>query len=409
MYKFFSIVLIVILFLYNLLGIGIANYQIFSIPVLQLSALIICINFFYKFNGVISQIFSRQFWFILLIFMIYIFAIFIKSMSNGYPLIRIIQDAEIFYDIIFIFGGIGVAKIISNKTQLKILSTIFLSMAAWYLIIIIVGQELIQLVSPKIGGVYRSLSLFGAYPSHSFLMLGVPFFLFVQKNNLKNKFLAFFIGVTTLLAQKRFIFVEAIIISIFYHKKIAMKFFQNLFVIIPLIILTMYTFEFLEIRTSKGNIFSIDLITSTWQSAFVQNEESGGVSWRFNLYEDSLSKIKNINDMLFGLGFGGSLTDLTDTSTGLIIRTPHVYILTVFLRSGLIGLLFTLYFFSNFFSKGIKICFASKNELSKKYNYFLLLSFVIAFFEAQTNPMLEYAHMAFPRYFLIGLLLGQKN
>ena len=181
MYKFFSIVLIVILFLYNLLGIGIANYQIFSIPVLQLSALIICITFFYKFNSVISQIFSRQFWFILLIFMIYIFAIFIKSMSNGYPLIRIIQDAEIFYDIIFIFGGIGVAKIISNKTQLKILSTIFLSMAAWYLIIIIVGQELIQLVSPKIGGVYRSLSLFGAYPSHSFLMLGVPFFLFVQK------------------------------------------------------------------------------------------------------------------------------------------------------------------------------------------------------------------------------------
>ena len=79
-------------------------------------------------------------------------------MSNGYPLIRIIQDAEIFYDIIFIFGGIGVAKIISNKTQLKILSTIFLSMAAWYLIIIIVGQELIQLVSPKIGGLYLFLA-----------------------------------------------------------------------------------------------------------------------------------------------------------------------------------------------------------------------------------------------------------
>ena len=153
-----------------------------------------------------------------------------------------------------------------------------------------------------------------------------------------------------------------------------------MFVIIPLVILTMYTFEFLEIRTSKGNIFSIDLITSTWQSAFVQNEESGGVSWRFNLYEDSLSKIKNINDMLFGLGFGGSLTDLTDSSTGLIIRTPHVYILTVFLRRDWLVYYLPSIFFQIFSQRELKYVLLLKMNTAKDittfYYYHLLLLFL---------------------------------
>lgn len=409
MYKFFAISLISILFLYNLLGIGIANFQIFSIPILQATSLILSLIFLYKYREEISKIFSHKFWFILLIFIIYTLSLFINSISNGYPLIRIIQDSEIFFDIIFIFGGIGVAKVFSKKTELQVLAALFISMSVWYLIIILIGQELIQLVSPKIGGVYRSLPLLGALPSHSFILLGVPFFLYVQTNTPKNKFYAFFVGIVTLLAQKRFIFVEALIISLFYYKKIAVKFFQNLIFTILIIFLTMYTFELLEIRTSKGNAFTIDLITSTWQSAFVQNEESGGVSWRFNLYDDSLNKIKNISNFLFGVGFGGNLTDLTDSSTGLVIRTPHVFLLTVFLRTGFVGLLFTLYLFSNFFKIGIKKYLSTDNKLDKRYRFFLLLSFFIAFFEAQTNPMLEYAHVAFPRYFLLGLLMGQGD
>lgn len=408
MYNFFAIVLVVILFLYSLLGISVANLQIFSIPILQFVALFISIIFFQKFRKEIRVVFSQKFWFFLLIFILYVSTIFINSISKGYPLIRIIQDAELFYDIIFIFGGFGLARIYSKRIQLKILAILFVAMSIWYFAIIIVGQELIQLFSPKISGVYRSLSLFGFYPSHSYILLGVPFFIFVQKRNFQNKITAFLIGIITLLAQKRFIFVEAVIILFFYFKNITGKFFMNLFLLIPLITVTMFTFEALEIKTSKGNIFSIDLMTTTWQSAFVQNEESGGVSWRFNLYQDSLNKIKSVSDILFGLGFGGSLTNLTDTSTGLIIRTPHVYLLTVFLRTGLVGLIFILYFFSNFFIKGFQKYYKTTNELTKKYNYFLLLSFFIAFFEAQTNPMLEYAHVAFPRYFLLGLLLGQK-
>jgi len=409
LYKFFAISLILIFFSYNLLGIGIANFQLFSVPILQAIALIMSLFFLHKYNEEISNIFSHKFWFILLIFIIYVLSLFINSISNGYPFIRIVQDSEIFFDIIFIFGGIGVAKTFSQKTEIQLLATLFICMSIWYLIIILVGQELIQFISPKIGGVYRSLPLLGALPSHSFILLGVPFFLFVQSNSSKNKFFAFLVGTVTLLAQKRFIFVEALIIAFFYYKKIAVKFFQNLIMVVLIIFLTMSTFELLEIRTSKGNAFTIDLITSTWQSAFVQNEESGGVSWRFNLYDDSLNRIKNISNFLFGVGFGGSLTNLTDASTGLVIRTPHVYLLTVFLRTGVVGLFFTLYLFSNFFIIGVKKYLSTDYGPDKRYRFFLLLSFFIAFFEAQTNPMLEYAHVAFPRYFLLGLLLGQRG
>ena len=50
-------------------------------------------------NKEIASLFSQSFWFFLLIFILYVLAIFIKSLSNGYPIIRVIQDAEIFYDI----------------------------------------------------------------------------------------------------------------------------------------------------------------------------------------------------------------------------------------------------------------------------------------------------------------------
>ena len=104
MYNFFAIVLVVILFLYSLLGISVANLQIFSIPILQFVALFISIIFFQKFRKEIRVVFSQKFWFFLLIFILYVSTIFINSISKGYPLIRIIQDAELFYDIIFIFG-----------------------------------------------------------------------------------------------------------------------------------------------------------------------------------------------------------------------------------------------------------------------------------------------------------------
>ena len=409
MYKKFSIALICILFLYSLLGIGVANLNLFSIPILQFTALTICAIFFAKFKDDIEKTFSYNFWFILLLFILYIIAIFFYSLSKNYPLIRIIQDMEIFYDILFIFGGIGVIKILNKNFVIKSLEILFLVMSIWYIVIVLTGQEIIQFISPKVGGVFRSVPLFGAYPSYTFFLLGVPFFLFVTTPRKTNTLKAFIIGIIALLAQKRFILIEGLLIAFFYLRGSLSKVLFYSSLLLPILIFVLFTFENLEIRTSKGDLFSIDLITETWKSTFIQNEESGGVSWRYNLYQDSLNKINNINNFLFGIGFGVNLTNLTDTSTGLIIRTPHVYLLTVFLRTGLIGLIFTTYFFYTFFVQGYYIYKHQTKTVDKNFNYFLLFSFLVFFIEAQTNPMLEYAHVAFPRYFLLGLLLGQKN
>ena len=409
MYKFLAKILVLIFFLYNCFALGIANLQIFSIPILQFLSLVISIIFLVKMNKEIASLFSQSFWFFLLIFILYVLAIFIKSLSNGYPIIRVIQDAEIFYDIIFIFAGISVANYMQRNDLIKMFTYLFIFMAIWFFTIIIIGQDFIKLISPQINGIYRPVPLFGSFPSHVILLLSIPFFLFVRKNIVRNKILAFLIGVVTLLAQKRFILIELLIMGVFYYKNLANRIFINFLFIIPLIFISLLTLEALEIRTSKGNIFSLDLMSGVWQSTFVENEDSGGVNWRFNLFSDALDKINGVNDIIFGTGFGHSLTNLTDNSTGQIIRTPHVYFLTVFLRTGLIGLGFTLYFFCSFLIRGYENYVVAKDNETKNLNYFLFMSFVIFLIEAQTNPMLEYAHVAYPRYFILGLLLGQKS
>tara|TARA_B100001057_G_scaffold491285_1_gene581201 strand:+ start:2218 stop:3447 length:1230 start_codon:yes stop_codon:yes gene_type:complete len=409
LYKSLAKILISIFFLYNLFNLGIANLQIFSIPVLQFSALLISIIFLIKHNRYIENIFSKSFWFFLLIFILYVAAIFINSIAKGYPIIRIIQDAEIFYDILFIFGGIGVAQYIKINDLIKIFTYLFISMGLWFLTIILVGQEFIKFISPTINGVYRSVPLLGGFPSHTLLLLSVPFFLFVKKNNLKNKILSFLIGVITLLAQKRFILIEIFLIVFFYFKRISNKAFINSILIFPLIIFSLFIFQTLEISTSKGSVFNINQMTNLWQSTFVSNEQSGGINWRYNLIVDSIDKVDGIQDVIFGLGFGSSLTNLTDNITGQKIRTPHIFLLIVFLRTGLIGLIFISYFFSTFFITGYKKYITENQYEIKNFNYFILVAFFIFFIEGQTNPTLEYAHSAYVRYFMLGLLLGQKG
>lgn len=409
MYSFLAKILVSIFFLYNIFNLGIANLQLFSIPVLQFFALVISIVFLIKHNEYNSNLFSKSFWFYLLIFILYLLAIFINSISQGYPLIRIIQDAEIFYDLLFIFGGIGVARYIQINDLIKIFTYLLIIMGIWFFTIIFVGQDLIQFISPEINGVYRSVPLLGPFPSHTVLLLGVPFFLFVKKNNFKNKILAFLIGVIALLAQKRFIIIEILLIGFFYFKKISNKVFINSILIIPLVVIALYIFQALELNTSKGSAFSINEMSDVWQSTFISNEKSGGVGWRFNLASDAIDKINGTKDIIFGLGFGNSLTNLTDNKTGQKIRTPHIFLLIVFLRSGLIGLGFTSYFFCTFFIKGYEKYIGAKQNKIKSFNYFILIAFFIFFIEGQTNPVLEYAHSAYVRYFMLGLLLGQKD
>ena len=139
-------------------------------------------------------------------------------------MIRIIQDAEFIYDIIFIFLGIYVSSIISIEQHKKIFSSLFISMFVYYSIIIVVGKNLMMFLSPKIGGVYSDLPAFGYTPSHTVILCGAVYFF----NNLNSKKISsnFILGslltVAALISQKRFVLIQIMILSFFYFKNISL-------------------------------------------------------------------------------------------------------------------------------------------------------------------------------------------
>ena len=164
-------------------------------------------------------------------------------------------------------------------------------------------------------------------------------------------------------------------------------------------------FSIFNINMSKGSEASFGNIYKTLESTFVENEFSGGVSFRKNILTDFKNMINTPKEVLIGVGFGIPLTERIG-GDGKTNRTPHIFILTLVGRIGLFGLTFIISFLLYFLYLGIKLYLHDSDAESKSLKYFLIVSLIIYFVEAQINPTLEYAHTAFFRYYTLGCLIG---
>lgn len=405
--KVLTFVTISILFIFTVLGKGFANINIAGLPFFQLILLLLSLIVIFLKRDFFSKIFNSHFWFFLQLFILFNLGILFYSFFENRLLIRIIQDAEVIYDIIFVFLSVYVSSKLNLNQHKKIFTYVFLSMFFYYFLIIVIGKNTMQFFSPKIGGVYSSVPAFGFLPSHTILACGAIFFW----NNLSSTkksldlFFGSIISIAALISQKRFVLIQAIILLIFYFKSINIKSLKKMLNFSLILLISFALFNIFNINMSKGSEASFGNIYKTLESTFVENEFSGGVSFRKNILTDFQKMINTPKEVLIGVGFGVPLTERIG-GDGKTNRTPHIFLLTVIGRIGLIGLTFIMSFLIYFLFLGIKSYFYEDDTETKIIKYFLIVSLIIYFVEAQINPTLEYAHTAFFRYYTLGCLIG---
>ena len=407
--KALTFVTISILFIFTILGKGFANINIAGLPLFQLILLFLSLIVIFLKSGFFSKIFSSHFWFFLQIFILFNIGILFYSFSEDRLLIRIIQDAEVIYDIIFVFLAVYVSSKLNLNEHKKIFTYLFISIFFYYFLIILVGKNTMQFLSPKIGGVYSSVPAFGFLPSHTILACGAIFFW----NNLSSTkksldlFLGSILSIAALISQKRFILIQAIIFLIFYFKSLNLNTLKKMSIYSIILLISFSIFSIFNINMSKGSEASFANVYKTLESTFVENEYSGGVSFRKNILTDFRDMIDTPKEIFLGVGFGIPLTERIGAD-GKTNRTPHIFILTVIGRIGLFGLTFIVSFLLYFLYLGIKLYLHDNDAESKRIRYFLIVSLIIYFVEAQINPTLEYAHTAFFRYYTLGCLIGMN-
>ena len=126
--------------------------------------------------------------------------------------------------------------------------------------------------------------------------------------------------------------------------------------------------------------------------------------WWTEILNDGLSSIKIF---LFGKGYGITLTDF-GIGYGVTVREPHNGFLSIFARSGIIGL--SLFFWlhvvliKNWFSA---YKFAVSNNCVSEQNYLLHLGtyIILIFTAAIADSMFQYPYYAILYYFFWGIIL----
>lgn len=407
--KLIIIVSIVILFLIQIFSKSFANLNFNGLPLLQFTLVLFSILVFLFNQKLFSKLFNSHFWFILFIFILYCTGITFYSLSEGREFIRIIQDSEFIFDILFLFLSIYVASHLSFKVHKKILGFMYISMAVYFTIIISLGgMKIVQALSPTIPGMYKEWPLFGEYPSHTDILLGSIFFItnikLFQKFNFE-KIISFLLFSVAFMAQKRFLLIQLIILTLVYFKRITAKTLFSGLLFLMFFLLLIQSLESAGIKNSKGSTISLRSIGITLSSTFVENEAAAGVSYRKNIFNDFINSIDSVSKFMIGQGFGHPLTKQINSS-GLTTRSPHILIATIFGRIGLIGLIFYIYFFYTFAKLGYESFYSEKNKEHKEFKLFLLACLLVYIVEAQINPTLEYTHHSYIRYYILGCLIG---
>jgi hypothetical protein len=401
--NFFAFFSLFLFFTFVILNIGFATIGIFGIPIFALiSALVtILLILFYpnSFSNFPKPIISAYF-----LLVLYSGTICILSALKGYPILRIVQDFEMIFDMIFIAMGFFVANYLGKENIKKTLTTLFILCFLSGLIIFGIGEETIQSFSPSVG-IYRPVSLFGNVVGY-FYLLTVGGFYFLYVNPMRNFNLVLFplLCTVSLFPQKRFSII--IILSFIFHYLIFTRSSKKFQLILGLFLLFLIIISLgsLNIEGTRGS-FNIEFFSTLYSSIFLNPETqlSGGVFWRLNVVLDSVSKMENIYDYIFGIGFGQPLSNLANLTTGLTTRQTHIFLLDVWMRIGFIGLIMTI----NVLYLILKNIYSSYEE-SKISSWFFITALLLILC-AQSNPLLQQVHMSLPIYVLIGMGISLKK
>jgi hypothetical protein len=169
----------------------------------------------------------------------------------------------------------------------------------------------------------------------------------------------------------------------------------------------------LNSKTKFGKILSISeyaelMLSSTGKSReFAGSAE--GVYLRLEWAETILTKaVDDFSILLLGQGYGMSLTDFV-ASNEATVREPHNSFLSVFARTGLIGIIIWGIFHISlnirlffFFRKNMAL---TQNNYNAKFLLCCFLTVIGCYVWACTEPYFEIPHFAIPTFIVIGCMI----
>lgn len=277
---------------------------------------------------------------------------------------------------------------------------------------------ILQPLSPKIiSGSGQSVPIFFTYVSTALVMILSAFYLLLfskQKEEILYNSIAFLLITFTILQlHARTIYLQLIAAFIFlsvYRKNFIKKGFTSLIVCIgflilmPLLDITLYgKFGKMSVEFLFNHFIAIGGIESEGLEGSAQ-----GVGLRLGWWYYLFSRLtENLQNFLFGLGYGFSLIDFTVTG-GVEIREPHNSYISIFSRSGLIGIsLFTavhFYLIKTWFLAH-RLCRMINWQEGLNWLLLIFVYFILVWVFAIGEDAFEKPFNAIPYYFFWGIVL----
>lgn len=269
-------------------------------------------------------------------------------------------------------------------------------------------QIVLNDLSPVVNGLQSDIKVIGHYTmTHFVVLLHLYFNLYFMTYSrseykglihIQNILILLLILFTTSRITILSIFILFIVV-LFLDRKVIK--YLSVYLIIATLSILLIDYLNIVIRFRRGGAIGIHFITNMLLSFLGLGENSdmaSGSSMRFVWWKQLLGEVNSTKDVLIGKGFGISLTDFVSES-GVLVREPHNSILSIFCRTGLVGLFFWLFINIYFF------IFFIRNYLKQHHIvlFFPICLMAAAFLNSLAEPYFEQSYNTMPYYYIVAL------
>ena len=411
-YYFLNFLFFLFIFFNFFSGWGFQILNIFNFPITYLFLIFFLMNI--QFNNNLAILKELNLSKTLVLFFFYNFIILIKSF-NTYGLMSL-RDASYILDFFFLL--FGMSFIYQNQNPILNLIKYFkilLPMAMIFLIIYIFKNNLTTSSITVFSPTGRSADFLFNFSTLQYMWIFFGLIsLFFVKNKKISYILFFILTISSIIFfPKRINYLWITLIFIFLRTFNKEEFFKT-FKSFIFLIFTMLIVEILFQNNNFNVIHRLDFIYNHFLSSFPGFETddefflttSGTAQWRYYYFKMVLTDILSSPTIfLFGKGFGVALTDFN--VQGINVRDPHNMYLSVFARTGLIGLLIFLVFHIKIlliFIENLKIQNIENSSQQKKIILLLFIFYIYYLFPAGlTSAVLSSTFISSIIYLFIGI------
>ena len=412
-YTFYSLIIFLLIFSNFILGLGFQNLSISIVPVTYILLFLLIVMT--RIHDVIKLLNEVKISLILFLYLFYnLVHLYFGISKNG---IIALRDANYIIDTLFIITTVAYAS--KNYISVDNLKKFFdfLFKASFIYLILWLFRDNLREYSPEIVSITGSKTNFlFNFSTIGYLFVFLAFYClyFLKNDNSKKIFFWLFLILSITIMSKRYIYLFVIVNLLFIFLIDKEKKYFNPLIILIFIFLYLLTYlnfyNYIGINL-KPLSFYINHILSSFPG-YVADEEifqitSSTVSWRTFYLEKILQEMTSeLKLFFFGKGYGLLLVDFK-TPQGIEIREPHNLYLTVFARTGFVGLMLFLILHIKIFNilfNAYKYFKFIRNDEIKNLLILIIIFYLFVFISAGiTTSALSVGSISSQMYILSGM------